>query len=419
MIRLAGRMLLVFLFLSPGLAVYAEEEPDYYTVGGIVRDKQTKRRLGYAAVYLPGTNVGTIANVDGEFSLKIKHSWEVEAVMVSHLGYASFRLPVSGESIEKQEIYLEPQYVMLGEALIRQIDPVSLMREAMRRRADNYEDKSNLLTGFYRETIQKRRTFINVSEAVVNVFKTPYTEDVEQDYVQIYKGRRIITQKASDTLLVKLLGGPHLPIFVDVVKNKNFIMDVNIFTDYQFAMEEPAVIDNRPQFVVAFKPQIVLPYALHHGKFYIDQNTFTFTRAEIFLSMDDKNKATQAILRKKPFGLRFKPLEVSYEINYKEHQGRSYLYYVRNEVHFRCDWKRKLFSTSYRVVSEMVTTDRREFTQLFRLKMSDYQQIFRPNQIFSDRVQDFYDPGFWENYNIIEPTESLESGINRLRKQLE
>ncbi|MGM9796257.1 MAG: hypothetical protein ACI3ZY_01510 [Parabacteroides sp.] len=30
------------------------------------------------------------------------------------------------------------------------------------------------------------------------------------------------------------------------------------------------------------------------------------------------------------------------------------------EVRFKCDWKRKLFSTNYTVVSEMVVTDGRE-----------------------------------------------------------
>jgi hypothetical protein len=31
-------------------------------------------------------------------------------------------------------------------------------------------------------------------------------------------------------------------------------------------------------------------------------------------------------------------------------------------------------------------------------------------------VQDFYDEKFWEDYNIIEPTESLEYAVKRLKK---
>ena len=85
--------------------------------------------------------------------------------------------------------------------------------------------------------------------------------------------------------------------------------------------------------------------------------------------MDDKNKATQAILRKKPFGLRFKPVEVSYLISYKNLEGITYLSYIRNNIRFKCDWKRKLFSTNYTILSEMVVTDRKEtILQLFHIK---------------------------------------------------
>jgi hypothetical protein len=34
-------------------------------------------------------------------------------------------------------------------------------------------------------------------------------------------------------------------------------------------------------------------------------------------------------------------------------------------------------------------------------------------------VQNFYDPDFWENYNIIEPEESLENAVSRLLKTRE
>ena len=76
--------------------------------------------------------------------------------------------------------------------------------------------------------------------------------------------------------------------------------------------------------------------------------------------MDNKAKAVQAILEKKPYGLRFKPQEVSYLVTYKEQNGKTYLNYIRNSIRFKCDWKRKLFSTGYTVLSEMVVTDREE-----------------------------------------------------------
>jgi len=100
-------------------------------------------------------------------------------------------------------------------------------------------------------------------------------------------------------------------------------------------------------------------------------------------------------------------------VTYKEREGRSYLNYVRNEVHFKCDYKRRLFSTNYAIVSEMVITDKKDnnFGKI------PYKQAFNEKYSLSDKVSNFYDANFWEDYNIIEPTESLESAVNKLKKQ--
>ena len=41
------------------------EEP-FITISGIVKDKQTKKRLCYVNLSVPGTSVGTITNEEGE-----------------------------------------------------------------------------------------------------------------------------------------------------------------------------------------------------------------------------------------------------------------------------------------------------------------------------------------------------------------
>ena len=87
---------------------------------------------------------------------------------------------------------------------------------------------------------------------------------------------------------------------------------------------------------------------------------------------------------------------------------------MRNEIRFKCDWKRRLFSTTYTIVSEMVATDNRPATGNIPYKAS-----FKSSQALSDRVKDFADDEFWGDYNIIEPTESLENAVHKLKKQQE
>lgn len=65
------------------------------------------------------------------------------------------------------------------------------------------------------------------------------------------------------------------------------------------------------------------------------------------------------------------------------------------------------------ILSEMVVTDGKESG----INTIPYKMAFRSNQSLSDKVSNFADEGFWGSYNIIEPTESLEHAVNKLKKQ--
>lgn len=406
-------MLGILFSVMPVMAQNSFGYDDYYTVSGVVRDQKNKKRIEYANISVPSTNIGTVTNEDGQFSIKIRKSQQAKNIEVSHVGYLSSTVPLNGGDIEGLTIHLVPNENVLEEIVVRARDPRYIVEEAMKKIPLNYSPHANMLTGFYRETAQKRRRYINISEAVIDVYKTPYTENVERDRVQIFKGRSLLSQKKSDTLVVKLLGGPNLSVFVDIVKNPDILLDRETLSFYSFKMEESMMIDERPQYVISFTPQAILPYALYYGKLFIDKENLAFTRAEFNLDMNDRNKATQAILKKKPFGLRFKPIEVSFLVTYKQRDNLTYLSYIRNEVRFNCDWKRRLLATSYIINSEMVVTD----SQSENVQGIPYKLAFKPTQSLSDKVTDFLDEDFWGAYNIIEPTETLESAVNKLRKQ--
>ena len=53
------------------------------------------------------------------------------------------------------------------------------------------------------------------------------------------------------------------------------------------------------------------------------------------------------------------------------------------------------------------------------LESISYKESFHNSDVLTDKVMDFYDEEFWEDYNIIEPTESLEEAVGKLRKAIE
>ena len=407
---------LMFFLLLDIAPLQAREEVDgYFTVTGVVRNKDDRKKLENVNVSVPGTNIGTVTNSDGLFSLKIKDAEIVRGLEVSHIGYLNTQISLKeNKDLSTLTVLMIPAPNLLSEIVIFGNNARGIVEEAIRKIPVNYSPNENMLTTFYRETVQKRRRYISVSEAVIDVYKTAYNDRVPvKDKVQLQKGRRLLSQKNSDTLAVKVVGGPSLAIYLDVVKNQDALLNMGDLDYYEFHIEEPVNFDNRMQYVISFRPTVSLMYALFYGKLYIDFEKLAFTRAEFSLDMKNKTKAVEAILHKKPLGLQFKPQEVSYLVTYKEQNGKTYLNYIWNTIRFKCDWKKRLFSSGYTVYSEMVVTDRQEdnFTAISN------KTAFKEKQVFYDLVDEYWNEDFWKEYNIIEPTESLEHAVKKLKKQ--
>ena len=406
----------MFFLLLDIAPLQAREEVDgYFTVTGVVRNKDDRKKLENVNVSVPGTNIGTVTNSDGLFSLKIKDAEIVRGLEVSHIGYLNTQISLKeNKDLSTLTVWMIPAPNLLSEIVIFGNNARGIVEEAIRKIPVNYSPNENMLTTFYRETVQKRRRYISVSEAVIDVYKTAYNDRVPvKDKVQLQKGRRLLSQKNSDTLAVKVVGGPSLAIYLDVVKNQDALLNMGDLDYYEFHIEEPVNFDNRMQYVISFRPKVSLMYALFYGKLYIDFEKLAFTRAEFSLDMKNKTKAVEAILHKKPLGLQFKPQEVSYLVTYKEQNGKTYLNYIWNTIRFKCDWKKRLFSSGYTVYSEMVVTDRQQdnFTAISN------KTAFKEKQVFYDLVDEYWNEDFWKEYNIIEPTESLEHAVNKLKKQ--
>lgn len=413
--RCKGSLCLLLLFLVTSF-VYAQSEESFITVSGIVKDQRNRVTLEYVNISVPGINIGTITNTDGEFTLKVSNIHKNLSLEISHIGYITSKAPLKPTDGEKHIFYLNPNSIILDEIIVSPVYPRKLVEQAIDKIADNYTPFPSMLTGFYRETSQKGRKYINVTEAVTKLYKSAYkkNEGITRDRVRIEKGRQLVSPKQGDTLGVKLIGGPTLAIALDVVKNTDELLDKETLYYYDFKFDDLVLIDNQLHYVISFTPMIPLPYPLYRGKLYINKQTLAFTRAELNIDMRDKSKVTQMILRKKPAGLIFKPVGLSTLITYKEQNGKTYLSYVRNEIKFKCDWKRKWFHTNYAVVSEMVITNREDKPT----SSISPREAFRESQILSDKVNNFYDEKFWGDYNIIEPTESLERAVNKLKKAI-
>jgi hypothetical protein len=101
--HLLGYLMAAFLLVSFS-PLQAQEEGNYFTVSGTVKDQKTKKRLEYVNISVPGTNVGTITNSDGEFSIKVQDSLNAKVVEISHIGYYNYRIALTGEDMTRGQL---------------------------------------------------------------------------------------------------------------------------------------------------------------------------------------------------------------------------------------------------------------------------------------------------------------------------
>lgn len=398
-----------------------QESPDraapIYVVSGIVKDAITKRRLENVNVYLSQKAKGTVTNANGVFSLKAEEGELRGGITFSHVGYINRLVPetkIEMRSEEEMVVYMMPAKNVLSEVVVYGGDGREIVEEAIRRIPQNYQERHTMSHAFYRETIQKRNTFIAISEAMMDMYKTDYRRrEIAQDRIRITRGRRLLSQKARDTLAVKIEGGPYLALLFDVAKNPEALFDDETLPLYTFKQDHLVMIDDRMHFAITFEPRYIVGYPLYYGTAYIDCEDYTISRIEMSLDTNDRIKATRMILQKKPQGLRFKPMEVSLVIAYMRHGGKASLNYVRNTIRFKCDWKRRLFSSAYATTAELVTVEIDDGMP----EMIPYAETYRRQHVFYDKVDDFADNEFWKDYNILEPTESLEKAVGRLLRQ--
>ncbi|MCX6330276.1 MAG: carboxypeptidase-like regulatory domain-containing protein, partial [Bacteroidia bacterium] len=351
-----------------------------------------------------------------EFTIKVGESLVSNNLEVSFLGYKNKVVSISSmrDNGYKNLIPMEAAPIPIKEIIVKPIDPVDIVEKAISKIGKNYESEPNLMTGFYRETIRKNRTYVSIGEAVVEIFKAPYNNDIRFDNAKIYKGRKSTDVEKMDTILFKLQGGPVSSLQLDLIKNTEDILTIDAMQYYNYSLSSVIEIDGKPHYVIAFtqKPSVEMP--LFMGDLYIDMDSYALTEAEFGFNLSDKAAASSIFIRKKPLGMEVTPELVTYRTKYREQDGKWYFAYSRAEVKFKVNWKKKLFNTYYTTMSEIAITDRTnqeviKFAGKDKLKFTD---------VFSDKVSAFTDKEFWGEYNVIEPDQSIEAAIRKLSKKL-
>ncbi len=408
------KKLQVTLFLLAFGIISFGQSADLITLNGKIIDAKTKALIYYATISVPGTNIATVSNSEGEFTIKFPKSLNLDEIEISHISYGVRKIPVSMFNGATTVVALEPTSITLKEVTVSGLSAKDIVKEAIARIPQNYPSQPIMMTGFYRESIKQRWNYISISEAVLDIYKTQYRQTGESDRIKLIKARQGINVKKADTLGVKFQGGPNISLMLDVAKYPHYLFYDLQLNYYDFFILDVISIDNQTQYVIAFKQLSDIIDPLYQGKLYIDAENFAITHAQFSLNLENPLRAEALFVRKKPLGVRVIPISTLYVVNYTRQEGKYYFSYARNELVFKTIWNRRLFNSKYHIVAELAITDRDE-KNIVKFQKSE---TFRSTDILADAANAFSDNNFWGEENIIKPEEDIEKAIQHYGRKL-
>lgn len=380
---------------------------------GMILDEKTKEPLSYANIGIPGTNLGTISNMEGNFRLQIPEPYSDSMLTVSYIGYESESHKLSQNNSYPLLIELEKKTISLQEVIIRYQDPEYLLNESLNRISVNYSNNPSTLTSYFREYVRKNKKYLIFSEAVIEIAKEPYQNTLVPDQVKLLRGRKIIAGTAEDTVIMKIKSGIANSLQLDVIKSRPDFLSADFSRHYEVDFSDIVSFNNQLVYELEFSPKEDDEEAIYRGKLYIEQTRLVLLAVDFQIDPSHLKKAQDMFIVKKSRGIKAKTLSAEYHVEYKETGEKYYLSQARGEVNFKFRKKKEWLGSNYTLLIELAITN------IEPGKKTRYKpgEVYRSNEILSDQSFE-YDPHFWGDYNTIEPEVPLQEVIERIKSNL-
>jgi hypothetical protein len=281
-------------------------------------------------------------------------------------------------------------------------------------RERNYASSPAYLTSFYREGVERRKGFINLTEAVFKLYKAPLGQPAA-DQVKLLKMRRISNENERDTLLLKMKSGVESCLMLDIVQNLADFITPEGQAQYDYLQTDITEIDGQMAYVVSFEQKKSIREPLYTGELYIDAENSALLAARFEVHPKYIEQATSMFVNRKSRNLHVKARRAEYRISYRQWNGIYYVSHIRGDLYFNIRKANRLFPSSPIHTWFEMATCRIETDSVVRFGRSE---ALRTRTIFAD-TRFTYDQSFWDDFNIILPEERLSEAIRKVNSKIE
>ncbi len=393
------------------------------TIRGKIYDAETEQPIAFAHVGIPEKGIGTTSAEDGLFILKIPNQYLESTLLVSFMGYQTFRKPIN-DIKGPVRIYLKRsanelvEVVVMGEAAVEDI-----IRKAVKNIPKNYPTHPTTVLGFYRESrTDDSLNYTYLAEGVLKVYKNSY-KSKKEGMVSLVQGRLMNLRDPLDTTMYSGFSSGHMAGHrFDFVKNREDFIDERYFPVYKYWIESVTTYNDKPVWVIRFEEdkEGTATYIQENndggllmrllrgrkktrargrmeGRVFIQQDSYAFVKAEFAITPEGLKKRDDYPLYAGNWRAN------SYVVNYRQ---------LGDKWYFSDATREGRYGRGGNYVNEIKITE----INPEKSKPLPYKERLHRGQQFTTMTGS-YDPNFWANYNITPMNESLSASVLQMESQ--
>ena len=440
-----------------------------------VVDFATLMPIESASIYVKNTTIGTVSNSDGKFVLLVPNEFANDTLVISSIGYKSFKALVT-EFDNAMDIFLEEDVASLDEiVLVAETRPKTgndIVLRALERLPRNLPEEPYLEKGFLRHKERNKKEFKWLIESAITLYDSSYgsnsadnlkinVDQVRKSYdlrdvdslltytaylqqktnIRNLKSRNLRRDTIRTSSLVKAIKWNDTRINglqnlfqgkLNLVRNSldsKALFGENILENHQFELDTVLVDNDRKIYKIKIKESRDYVNLKTRGIFndgykaegwmYIYWDTYAIKKIEYQLvaASPEQKSRSKALF----------DTQVNHKLvlNYMEYQGKMYPNYIYYETPKLVNVGAKP-TVPKKSVDEITTYDKDERFYFTVQEILFTQVILDPEKIQLALTQDWdpdifsikpYNKSFWKNYNTLLESEEDEKLIQDLTKR--
>jgi len=377
---------------------------DLMILKGRVIDNENKEPLAFATISLSDKSRGVVSNFLGEFNFTVKISSQNDTLLVSMLGYRTYKLSIENFlNLSDLTIVLEEDIMMLNEVIVsnKELTAKEIVEKVIENIPNNYPTIPYLLNGFTRAHKKECDKYVSLYEANFDLYGRGYTTKSKLGYPEkIYLNEMRASEKVDQYMVdvLEINRNPFVALgHINDVLLKTF--SLNISRNIYLLENYTTLNDELVYVIVTGKDDGLMG---HKNRMYINVESYALIKVDYEIDTPQNEDWNPELRKGSTIGptkdsLSFKVKRVAKSIQFEKQNGLYFLKYTNwfmSGSTFDSDTKEEL--CDWEAQFEMMFSD----ALIEDVERPSKKKLLKPKGGKDPGVKP-YNEAFWKNYNLV------------------